>query len=222
MSRGVRAARFLAVTFMVVAGLAYSGWALQVVLPAGELSPIHSHTSELTADGQPYQQLFRTTDLVASVAFLVMVPLLLRLVPAQTWPRLSVAAIGVFGVNLMIRAAFTLDCAPSASPACRERLLTGDFSGDQLVHLVTSAVTVVLYLTSSAFAGQWWTRGAWRNTARTGLGIVLATTAGMTVLELTADGRFVGILERLQHFTMAGLLVAGAFYLLSVARLRAL
>lgn len=222
MSRGVRAARFLAVALMVTAGLAYSGWTLQFVLPAGELSPIHSYTSELTADGQPYQQLFRAMELVAGVAFLLMVPLLLRLVPAQTWPRLTVAAMAAFGVNLVIHAAFTLDCAPSVAPLCRERLLSGDFSGDQLVHVVTSVVTVVLFLMSSTFAGQWWPRGAWRNTARSALTIVLATTAGMAVLELAADGRFVGVVERLQQLTMAGLLVAGALYLLDTARLPAL
>lgn len=219
MSRGVRAARFLAVTLMVVAGLSYSGWVLQLVLPAGDVSPIHSHISELAADGQPYQQLFRTTDLIASVAFLLMVPLLLRLVPAQTWPRLSVATIGVFGVNLLIGAMFTLDCAPSVVAACRERLLNGDFSGEQLVHLVSSAVTVLLYFISSACAGQWWPHGAWRNTAWSALGIVVVTTAGITVLEFAADGRFVGILGRFQQLTMAGLLVVGAWYLLRMARL---
>ena len=210
----------LAITLMVIGGLAYSGWVLQFFLPAGELSPIHAHVAELTADGQPYQHLFRISDVVAGVAFIAMVPLLLRLVPAQMWPRLSVAAIGVFGVKMLIGAAFTLDCAPSADQACRQRLLAGDFSVDHSIHLVVSTVTVVLYLVSTTCAGRWWPPGVWRNSARIALALVLTSTAGMIVLEVAAEGRFVGVLVRLQLVTMVVLLFVGALYLLSAARLR--
>lgn len=221
MSRGVQAARALAIALMLFGGAAYSAWVLQFVLPADELSPVHAYISELSADGQPYQELFRAADIVAGVAFVVMVPLLLRLVPAQTWPRLSVAAIGVFGVNLLVGARFTLDCAPSVDQACRERLLQGDFSGDQAVHLVTSAITVLLYVVSATCAARWWPPGMWRNSARVALGIVLVSTAGIAFLHLFADSRFVGLLVRLRLLTMVVLLVIGALYLLSAARDRA-
>lgn len=218
MSRGVRAARALAITLMLLSGAAYSAWVLQFVLPADELSPVHAYISELSADGQPYQELFRAADIAAGVAFVVMVPLLLRLVPAQTWPRLSVAAIGVFGVNLLVGALFTLDCAPSVDQECRERMLQGDYSGDQAVHLVTSTITVLLYLLSATCAGRWWPSGWWRNSARIALGTVLVSTAGIVLLELAADGRFVGLVVRLRLLTMVVLLFIGALYLLSAAR----
>ncbi|SFQ74145.1 Protein of unknown function [Amycolatopsis arida] len=219
MSRGVRAARAVAVTLLLVGGLGYSAWLLEAVLPLG-LSPVHSYTTEASALDQPYSRLFRVADVGSGAAFVLAVPFLLRLVPAQFWPRMSVTAIGLFGMNLLVAAAYPLDCARSASEQCRQRIATDEVPTAHWVHVATWTFTVLLYLASCACAERWWPEGFWRRAARTAFVLVLASALGMVALELLAGGRYVGLLERFQLLTMVALLVVGTAYLLDSARLR--
>ncbi|MBE1494064.1 hypothetical protein H4696_001164 [Amycolatopsis lexingtonensis] len=53
---------------LLAAGGAYSLWLLEFFLPTG-LDPVRSFVSEHYPVFQPYQQLFRTADLVAGATY---------------------------------------------------------------------------------------------------------------------------------------------------------
>ncbi|WGY03284.1 MULTISPECIES: DUF998 domain-containing protein [unclassified Nocardioides] len=59
--------RTLAVVLLVVGGLGYADWVLQLVVPV-DADLRTSFISELSAVGQPYHQVFRIADIVAGVA----------------------------------------------------------------------------------------------------------------------------------------------------------
>ncbi len=218
MSSGVRTALYAAVVLMVIGGVAYWSWLLEFFLPTG-LSPVHARIGEATAEGQPYRDLFRTAYVVAGIAFMLMVPPLLRLVPAQTWPRVVVLLLGIFGLNVLLSALFTLDCAPSASQRCRDLIAEGEVSVAHQIHFATAWVTTAIQLAAAACVERWWL-GGWRTAARVAFVIVLAAAIVVAILESFGSGQFVGLLVRLQLVTMVGLLFVGAAYLLNASRLR--
>jgi hypothetical protein len=60
--------RGLAIALLVVGGLGYADWVLQLVLPV-DADLRSSFISELSAIGQPYHHVFRIADVVAGIAF---------------------------------------------------------------------------------------------------------------------------------------------------------
>ena len=65
---------------LLVAGVAYSLWLLELVLPTG-LDPVRSFVSEHYPVFQPYQRLFRAADVVAGAAYVLAAWLLRRILP---------------------------------------------------------------------------------------------------------------------------------------------
>lgn len=214
---GVRVARVVGVCLLVLSTIGYSAWVLEFVLPGGP-PPLRSYVSEASAIGQPHRDLFRLLDIVAGAAYLLAVPFLLRLVPAHATPRLTVVAVGLMGAILLLRAAFTLDCAESLSELCRARADSGQVSAAHNVRVALSVLSTVLYLIGIASAERWWPWGFWRNSARVALVLVISTSIVIVLLASLGPGMLVGLPMRIQLVTMAMILFVGAGYLVRSAR----
>ncbi|MEU6646547.1 DUF998 domain-containing protein [Saccharomonospora sp. NPDC046836] len=199
---------------LVAVGIAgHLGWVLEFFVDTG-LSPLHAATNDLTARGQPHRDLFRTFEIVAGVAFLLAGPPLLRLAPVHWKARTTVVVVCVFGVLLLARAVFTLDCAASVSDICRQR--TG-VSKAHHVNFAASVLLSLLYVLGPLSLLLWW-EGPWRVIPLAV--VVLETLAWLAVVVLTSLGprHFVGLAGRVQLLGVTVLLGVGAVYLLTTGR----
>lgn len=212
----VRVTRHLGIVLLGVAAFGYLGWAVEFVLPTG-LPLADSYVIELSADGRPYQGLFRAFDLVTGFAALAASPLLARVVPAQIMPRLTIATVAVFGLVMLLRGLLTLDCAPSVDAACSG----GDaHSAAHHASWALAVATSVLYLFGVATAERWFCRGFWRNTLRCAFVLGGGCGAAILVLDWWGGGQLVGIVVRVQLVVHAAVLLVGAAYLGTLSRRR--
>lgn len=128
--------------------LAYNTWLLGPLVWRADAPP--GYLSELAADDQPCQWIFRGGDLVTGL--LLMTVALLGLRGWHAWlgrwaQRVSVA-LGVCGLATFADALGNMPCAPAADPTCQD---TATFSG--LVHVAASAsvgagfIAVLVFLT---------------------------------------------------------------------------
>lgn len=182
----VRAARLLAVSLVGLGVLAYSAWLLEFFLPTG-VSALHDPVRELTAEGTPYRDVFRAATALAGLAFVLSGPPLMRMAPVHWTARLSAGSVSMFGVLVLIDAAYPMN------PGL-ELLMNLAF--------VFGAGSLVL----------WWPQG-WRTIAVAGLMLVVVTWLVMLVLMSLGPGHFLGIVSRIQVLGRAVLLVLGVAYL---------
>ncbi|MBP2180912.1 DUF998 domain-containing protein [Amycolatopsis magusensis] len=205
--RGLRPVRRMAVALLVLAVVAYSAWLWELVVPTG-LSVLRSPVDEATARDRPYRDLFRIAEIAAGIMFIVAVPPLNRLAPIHWLSRLSVVAVGVFGVTLIAHALLPLDCAMSVNALCE-----GTSSSHQ-AHLVLTEVLTAIYLIGAGSLMVWWPP-RWRSVAVVVFLLVAASEVGVHFVEPLA-----GLATRVQSTAMAVLLVVGAAYLPRAEKLR--
>lgn len=101
--------RWVAVVLLVLGGMGYADWVLQLVLPVrADLAT--SFISELSAAGQPYAEVFRVSDLVAAIMFGLGAALAWALArsDARVWaPLVLLAACAVFETAAPLSASYT-------------------------------------------------------------------------------------------------------------------
>ncbi|MBN6036816.1 DUF998 domain-containing protein [Amycolatopsis sp. 195334CR] len=205
--RGFRLVRLVAMALLALAVAAYSAWVLELVVPTG-LSVLRSPVDEFAARDQPYGELFRTAEVIAGAAFIAAVPPLNRLAPTHWVSRLSVVAVGVFGVALIVHAALPLDCASSVNELC-----VGTTPAHH-AHVVLTEVLTGIYLVGAASLIVWWPP-RWRAVAIVVFVLVAGSEVGVHLVEPVA-----GLATRVQALAMAALLLVGAAYLSDAERLR--
>ena len=127
---------------LIVAGIAYSVWILEFVLPTG-LSPLHSFVSEHYVISQPYHALLRSADVAAGVVYMVVASRLARLLPHGLAGTAVVIGLGVFGLTTVTDALFVPDCIATTDPVCERLEFTGHVSWQHLVHLGSSAASQI-------------------------------------------------------------------------------
>ncbi|MFJ1761622.1 hypothetical protein ACIOD2_14975 [Amycolatopsis sp. NPDC088138] len=176
----MRTARIASALLMGMAVVAYSGWLLEFFVPTG-VSPVRDPADALLA-GPP---VFRILLAISGVAFLLAGPPLHRLGPVQWQARLSSISVSVFGVVVLVQAAY-----PDSSGAISSLLSTV---------LLVGVVSLVL----------WWPPG-WRRLAVAGLVVVMATW--LAVVLARQLGEFEGVFSRLQLAVRAVLFGAGGVY----------
>ncbi|PRX44135.1 uncharacterized protein DUF998 [Prauserella shujinwangii] len=204
------AVRVVTVTMLGLAAVALLGWLAEFALPTG-VSPLRAPLGELTADGRPYREVFRTAEITAAVLFALACPPLLRLAPVHWQARATVGAVFVSAMLLLAHAVFTLDCAPSAGEVCAE---------PSLAHRVHEVVTVLLhtgYVVATVVLMLWW-RHTWRAVAGTVLAVHLLVWPMGGLLEVLGAGELTGAAMRLQLLAVAFLVGAAIAYLLDVGR----
>lgn len=201
--------RAATVMLLLVGTVAHLGWALGFVLDTG-LSPLRATTSELAADGQPYQGTFCALVAVAGAAFVLAGPPLLRVGPVNWQARCTIVILIIYGVILLLLAIFPLDCAMSVA-VCLEP------SGGHRLHEFLTTVTGLMYVLGAASLFTWW-RGYWRVVAGVAFVVQLLALLTMVGQDFLGVGEYAGLANRVQLAMIAFVLFTGICYLLLVDR----
>ncbi|MFC4124156.1 DUF998 domain-containing protein [Nocardia rhizosphaerae] len=198
-SRGVTVVIALAIA---LAGLCYSSWVLEFVLPV-DTDPVDDFLSELTSGDRPYHQVFATADKLVGLLLIPAAVGALLVFRRRGLTTVGWVALGCFGAATIADAMFPLrDCA-AADSGC----------GDGLIPQLRQphALTSTLAVTSIAVAAFAFTLAAhryhrWRILRVFGA-VVLVTGAVATVWMLVADnlsGSYaLGIAQRIQVGAMS-------------------
>ncbi|GAA1680383.1 DUF998 domain-containing protein [Kribbella sp. NPDC056951] len=149
---------------MIAAGILYCS----LLLEAAAGYPLNIHTSflsELGARDQSTSPYARAMDLGASVLVLVAAILARPAARMHRDVKGLMISTAVFGIGTLFDSFFPMDCAPSASEACRLAEERGHEGADLVVHEVTSTlaglgtmaigVFAVLVLRRIGWGGAW-------------------------------------------------------------------
>ncbi|MFC4004366.1 DUF998 domain-containing protein [Prauserella oleivorans] len=205
--------RLASVGLLSAGTLGQLAWTLEFFLDTG-LSPVHAATVDLAASDQPYTSVFRTAEILTGVAFVLAVPPLLRLAPVHRAARSTVVAVGVLGLLCVAKGAFPLDCAVSASEACRER---AGYSTGHVVNLVVSLLFGLLYVVGPMTVLLWW-HGRWRVIPVLSVLVNTVALGGLVLAGWLGPGHFAGLAARGQLLAGTALLSCGVAYLVSITR----
>lgn len=187
---------------IALAGLCYSSWVLEFVLPF-PLDPMRSFLSELDAAHRPHRGVYVAGDVITAACSTVAAAILLAPRPAVVGAtaRTSVAAFGVFGAATLADALLPIECIPGVDPRCPVEP-SGLLPQLHHVHALTSTTAVFAIFTTmiaaviAAFRGRRWPL------VRTAGTVVLAVASVSTVWMLVADnlsGDYrLGLAQRIQ------------------------
>ncbi|MFE3542244.1 DUF998 domain-containing protein [Nocardia sp. NPDC059177] len=193
---------------IAVAGLCYSSWVLEFVLPISS-DPVNTFLSELDAEGKPYREVFATADKLAG---LLLIPAALggllvfrrRALTTTGW-----LALLCFGAATIADAMLPLrDCDPAVS-ACGD---SGLFPQLRQPHALTSTLAVTsIAVAAFAFSAAAYRYHRWRILREFGV-LVLVVGSAATIWMLVADnlsGSYaLGIAQRVQVGAMSLWLLA--------------
>jgi hypothetical protein len=182
---------------LIVAGVAYSMWILEFVLPTS-LSPMHSFVSEHYVVSQPYHALLRSADVVAGVVYMVVASRLARMLPHDLAGAAVVIGLGVFGLTTVTDAVFVPDCIATTDPVCERLEFTGHVSWQHLLHLgssVASQIAIIVVAFGIEHLATLYGTAVERIVTRVLLAILVITGLGcLTFYEIG----WVGIPQRIQ------------------------
>jgi hypothetical protein len=183
----------------VVAAISYSSWVLETFLSPG-IDFLDGYVSELSANDQPYHNVFSGGDFITGVlAIIVAGTALLRL------RRRPLTVIGwicllLFGIGAIGDAVFSMDCAPSMDTGCALRERAGQVSFSHQFHAVTSSLVIfagiVAILALSLAARRY---GWWPALARWGWVLAIAEACfAVATLILMLLGVWLGLAQRIE------------------------
>ncbi|GEE00252.1 hypothetical protein nbrc107696_06980 [Gordonia spumicola] len=172
---------------LVIAGVAYSSWVFDFIVPTGR-DRFRSFLSELEEPDVPCHRVYEYGDIVAGgaavAAALILVTLGLRGVGART----AVAAVGVFGVATVADALSPMGTAP-------------------LVHAATSAIAVFsLFVTMIAATWSAYREGSWPILKTSGAAVfalVTVATGWMLGSDRLQGDYLLGLAQRIQVGSMS-------------------
>ncbi|MBF6220803.1 DUF998 domain-containing protein [Nocardia abscessus] len=207
--RRVRPATVLVAAALAIAGLCYSSWVLQFVLPI-DLDPVDTFLSELDAQGKPYREVFATADLIVGALLIPAAIAGLLVLPRRRATTIGWIALFCFGASTIADVLLPLrDCTPGESRCGGPREL---FPQLHQPHALTSTLAVTsIAIAASAFSVAAFRYRRWRVLREFGL-VVLVIGALATVWMLVADnlpGNYaLGIAQRIQVGAMSLWLIA--------------
>lgn len=202
---------------IAVAGLCYSSWVLEFVLPI-DTDPVNSFLSELDAEGKPYREVFATADKLVG---LLLIPAAIGGLLVFRRRRLTTVgwvALACFGASTIADAVLPLrDCDPAVS-ACGGGL----FPQLHQPHALTSTLAVTsIAVAAFAFSAAAYRYRRWWILREFGV-VVLVVGSAATIWMLVADnlsGSYaLGIAQRIQVGSMSLWLLALAAAVLVEAR----
>ncbi len=134
----------------------------------------HGYLSELMAQDQPYQWLFRLGDLLAAICFLLTAWWGRRAWRAWlgTWAGWVAAAVAVAGLGTALDVSFNLPCAESRDPVCAATPYLARHLHEMASVLVGVALVAAIALV--AWALSWRDGWGWRPAGVAGLALLVA------------------------------------------------
>ncbi|GAB2651159.1 DUF998 domain-containing protein [Nocardia goodfellowii] len=189
---------------LVLAGLCYSSWVLEFVLPV-HADPVNTFLSELDAEGKPYRWVFATGDKITAALLVPTALTGLWIFPRRRLSTLGWAALLCFGAATIADALFPLtDCD---APSCGDDR-SALFPQLHQPHAMTSTLAVtsiaVAVLAFSLAAFRY--RPHWRVLRELGLGFLLVgalATVWMLVADNLSGDYALGIAQRVQVAAMS-------------------
>ncbi|MFE9786720.1 DUF998 domain-containing protein [Nocardia salmonicida] len=218
-ARHTRGYSLLIALAIAVAGLCYSSWLLEFVLPI-DTDPVNEFLSELDAEGKPYREVFGTADKVVG---LLLIPAALGGLLVFRRRRLTTigwTALLCFGTATIADALLPLhDCAPG------DRTCGGDsglFPQLHQPHALTSTLAVTsIAVAAFVFSAAAYRYHRWRILREFGVAVLIlgsAATIWMMVADNLSGSYALGIAQRIQVGTMSLWLLALATAVLVEAR----
>lgn len=207
-SRTRRALQWAVVAFIALAGVTYSSWVLEFVLPI-DADPTDTFLSQLAEEGAPYNWVFTTGDTVTG-ALLALAGIggLFLFRPRRRWFTIGWAALTCFGLATIADAQWSLKPADPNSP----RPDGGLFPQLHQVHALTSSVSVfAIFIAMVAFTVGAFKYRKWPVLRHTGLWILIvgsAVTAWMLIADNLPGDYGLGIAQRIQVGAMSLWLIA--------------
>lgn len=199
---------------LIGAGVAYSAWLLEFLLPTG-VSPVRSFVSEHYVASLPHDWLFRSDDIIAGCLYLVAAVAVGRLLPRGWISTAIVLGLAVFGGTTIADALFVPDCLTTVDRVCLHRELTGQVSWHHIVHLgssVISQIAVVAVLFGVERLAAWFGTVAQRWLARFALTVVAITAIGCVTFYRAG---WVGVAQRVELIVIAAATLWVAVWLLA-------
>lgn len=213
------------VVLLFIGGAAYADWVLQLFLPLAA-NPLTSYISELSADGQPFADVFRATDTVSGLLMIAGAASAWYLARGW-WPVWT--ALLLLGASNVLEAMSPMRCvitfAAACTPPVKQSLMATVFNPHAWVSVMQTvscffviiAGTVALRR-SGAGRARWWVL-----CVVAALTIFISVFEGGLTVELLAHSHdnILGLMQRVE-VTFTGIWLAFAPpYLLFRARVRA-
>lgn len=205
--RWFRVVRSAIAAAIAVAGICYSSWILEFVLPI-HLNPIRSFLSELDAEGRPYRWVFDLGDTLAGSLTLISAVVALFVFRRRRLFTVAWIALGCFGAATIADAQWPLHtcsgpCPPSDS---------GMFPQLHQIHALTSTLAVTsIFVAMIAFSVAAFRYRRWPILRHSGLWILIigsAATAWMLIADNLPGNYALGIAQRIQVGSMSLWLIA--------------
>ncbi|QRY62061.1 DUF998 domain-containing protein [Gordonia sp. PDNC005] len=177
----------LATAALVIAGIAYSSWVFDFIVPTGR-DRFRSFLSELEADDVPWHQVYSYGDIVTGVAAIGASLLLFGIRPRGRGAATAVVALGVFGMATVADALAPMGTVP-------------------IVHAATSAIAVFsLFVTMGAATWSSFHEGNWpimRTLGATTFALVTIATGWMLGSDRLQGDYLLGLAQRIQVGAMS-------------------
>ena len=192
---------------VAVAGICYSSWILEFVLPI-HLNPITSFLSELDAEGRPYRWVFDLGDTVSGSLTLVSAVAALFAFSRRRLSVVAWVALGCFGAATVADAQWPLQTCSAPCPPSD----SGLFPQLHQIHALTSSLAVTaIFVSMIAFSVAAFRHRRWPILRHSGLWILIigsAATAWMLIADNLSGNFALGIAQRIQVGSMSLWLIA--------------
>jgi hypothetical protein len=218
MARGRSRLRHGIAVAVAVAGVCYSSWVLEFVLPIGA-DPVRTFLSELDVPGGAYAGVFSAADTVTGVLALVAGISGLYAFSPRSVSTVGWAALACFGASTIADARWPLyTCPPDRCPPVDDGL----FPQLHHIHALTSTLAVMaIFLAMIAFSAAAFRYRRWPILRHCGLTILIAgsaVTAWMLIADNLPGNYALGIAQRIQVGSMSLWLVALAVQIVVAER----
>ncbi|MGV9674567.1 DUF998 domain-containing protein [Nocardia sp. NPDC003482] len=200
-----RVLRWCIAAAIALAGICYSSWVLEFVLPLG-LDPVTSFLSELDAEGRPYRWVFSVADTVSGTLALLAAIGGLFAFSRRPLSTVGWVALGCFGAATIADAQWPLrPCSNCGGDS-------GLFPQLHQVHALTSTLAVTsIFVAMIGFSVAAFRYRRWPILRHSGLWILLlgsAVTAWLLIADNLPGNYALGVAQRIQVGAMSLWLIA--------------
>lgn len=214
-----RALRWFIAILIAVAGLGYSSWVLEFILPI-QSNPTNTFLSQLAEKGAPFRWVFTTGDTVSGSLLVVAGLGGVLLFSRRLYSTIGWVALACFGAATIADAQWPI--VPDDPAAPKRYVDTGLFPQLHQIHALTSTLAVFsIYIAMIAFTVAAFKYRRWPILRHTGLWILIVgsvVTAWMLIADNLPGNYGLGIAQRIQVGAMSLWLVALAVQIVVAER----
>ncbi|MEV0462249.1 DUF998 domain-containing protein [Nocardia tengchongensis] len=214
-----RVLRWFIAILIAIAGLGYSSWVLEFILPIPS-NPTNTFLSQLAEKGAPFRWVFTTGDTVSGSLLVVAGLGGVLLFSRRRYSTIGWVALACFGAATIADAQWPI--VPEDPDGPKRYVDTGLFPQLHQIHALTSTLAVFsIYIAMIAFTVAAFKYRRWPILRHTGLWILIVgsvVTAWMLIADNLPGNYGLGIAQRIQVGAMSLWLVALAVQIVVAER----